>query len=1455
MGLVPENPDDRPAEAVVVGVGASAGGLEALQHLFERAQPDAAIAYVVIQHLSPDFKSMMPELLARHTRLAVRLAENGTAVEPGTIYLIPPKKEMIIQAGTLLLKDREQHEGPFLPIDTFLLSLAQDQGPRAAAIILSGSGSDGSRGVRAIHEAGGLVIAQTEETAKFSGMPRSALDTGVVDAVLPPGEIAAALRRYVEEPHAAPSAAREPTGEPMERLLDLLRSHTGIDFSSYKGTTVLRRIDRRLRMTHSATIADYLERAIHDESEVSALYQDLLIGVTSFFRDPDAYARLEKEVLPALIAALPAGEELRIWSAACATGAEAYSLAMLAIEALEKSGRTPSLRVFATDVHRASLDWASAGIYSDEELRAVGEARRERFFQHTAHGWQVSSDLRARVVFAQHNVLRDAPFTRLDLISCRNLLIYLKPSAQRRALSLFHFGLKPNGALLLGASETPGDLEEEFVPVDSRWKIYRKRREARLQVPIPIGEGPTSSVVPMRRTRARDATDLMASRANLAIARRYGPPALVVDDGLRVHLTLNGAGRFLAPKDGVLSANAMDLIGGELRFVLASAIRRAAEEGEATYHRVRVGKDELVDVSVMTMESPETEASLYVVLLEPERKASARDDDAPADIDLIARQRVDDLELDLKYARENLQATLEEMEASNEELQATNEELVAANEELQSTNEELHSVNEELYTVNAEHQQKIAELLEMTTDMDSLLESTQVHTIFLDMSLRIRKFTPRMAQTFRLQKSDVGRRINDFAHDLNRAELMDDVERVCRDGIPIEAEVRDRRGGEYLLRVLPYRTQGVIDGVVLTLIEIAHLKKTQRDVELGERRYRSLVRASAAVVFTTDRGGAFRAGQEEWSAFTGQPAEEAKGDGWLDAVHHDDRQAFAAAWDEARSSHKILETRVRIRRASGGYCHCMVRTVPVEGTAQADEWVGYVGDEDAHTAARIELESATARLHAIFAHSPVPVYMKDRSGRYVVASRCTEDLLGVPHGEIVGKTDFDVLPLDMAEEIRRTDVEVLTGGKETVREERMRVRHGVRLYLSSKFPLRDASGQVVGVGGISVDVTERQLATQQMRDDVRRRDEFLAMLSHELRNPLAALINAFYLMDGGTAEQSASAHRVARRQLRHISRLLDDLLDVARLTRGELEIRREPTTLDQVVRDATDVMQAEAQSRSIAITCEVPTVPVPVLGDATRLQQACVNLISNALRFSPGGTRVHVALEIDDHKNEAVIAVVDQGEGIPAEDLERIFELFFQRNPGIARTRGGLGLGLSLVKKIVERHRGSVAVSSRGLGQGSTFTLRIPIDESAAAPARKRAGERAQARTLRVVLVEDNDDAREMLRVWLEKHGHIVEEANDGLTGVELIQSSKPDVAIVDIGLPGVDGYSVARKVRESIGRNAVMVALTGYGREEDRRAAADAGFDAHMTKPIDPDALLRMLVALAQSDGRSDSN
>ncbi|MEM6329334.1 MAG: chemotaxis protein CheB, partial [Planctomycetota bacterium] len=690
----------------VVGIGASAGGLDAIERLFDNMPADTGMAFVIVQHLSPDFKSLMEELLARHTSMIIHRVEDGMALEPNHIYLIPPKKNMVLSEGKLLLTDQESDGALNLPIDIFFRSLAQDAARRAVAIILSGTGSDGSRGIQEVHNVGGLVLAQDLDSAGFDGMPRSAASTKVVDVVCPPERMPSRLAEYLDMPRHLggehPRIAEDVTqdGDKLE-IFRLFRHKYGIDFSLYKPATIDRRIERRVQLTRSADTREYVEKLDTDADELENLYRDLLVEVTQFFRDPDAFQSLRREVIPGLVKDAARGGEVRMWVPGCATGEEAYSLAMMLHSAIREEQRDITPKVFATDVHARSLEYASAGVYSAAAVANVPEEFKKRYFKANGDLYHVNKELRQTVIFAPSDLTRDPPFTKIDLISCRNVLIYLEQRVQKKILSLFHFGLRAGGVLFLGPSETLGDLSSEFKTIDRHWRVYRKQRDVRLPMATRMPMNPALSRVVLRqspfvaRQPQQDVGQTLIT-AYEQLLTKYVPSSLLVNEFFELVHSFGDARQLLEQPEGRPTLDVLKLVKGDLRMALSAALHKASQQRSSVVYRgVRLRTDDgEAQYKVVVEPFVKSNERMYLICLE-EIEAPSKPTQSEEDFNASEQssERITVLEQELAYTRESLQSTVEELETSNEELQSTNEELIASNEELQSTNEELHSVN------------------------------------------------------------------------------------------------------------------------------------------------------------------------------------------------------------------------------------------------------------------------------------------------------------------------------------------------------------------------------------------------------------------------------------------------------------------------------------------------------------------------------------------------------------------------------------------------------------------------------------------------------------------------------------------------------------------------------------------------------------------------------------------
>ncbi|MBF0462390.1 MAG: PAS domain-containing protein [Magnetococcales bacterium] len=870
----------------IVGIGASAGGLEAFQGFFTHLPADTGMAFVLVQHLDASHQSILPALIQNYTTLPVFQVQGRTPIVANTVYIIPPNHHLDILNGVLFLMDLPEMRARTGSIDHFFCSLAQDQYNNAACVILSGTGADGTLGLLAIKEAGGLVITQDPASAKYDGMPKSAINTGLSDFILPPEEMPQALVRFFQfKFHKKPVASRpEPHGQSrevvdrgqLEQIFILLRTQTGHDFSLYKENTILRRVERRMAVCQTQKIGEYVACLKENPAEIMLLFRDFLIGVSNFFRDPDAFAILAEKVIPRLFENRPEHKPIRIWVPGCASGEEAYSIAMLIQEEMERLGQTYPVQIFTTDIDDRGLEMARAGLYPDTIVTDVSSVRLQRFFTLEGNQYRIKKMIREMLVVAAQDVIKDPPFSNMDLISCRNLLIYMGATLQKKVHAIFHYAIVPNGFLFLGSSETTGASAPVYTIMDRKWKIYQHKPQSYVVAPDLTVSATVKGVQP---TLARKVGVKMTKKivgwkewTEQYLLDAHTPTCLMVNDQYEVLYIHGKTGKYLEATSGDTHWNIMKLAREGLTLDLASALRKVKTSQQPVRHDklpVKInGHLHWVNLMVEPICSPDTMKGWSWVIFEDLGPVPPVGEKikSTATVRKKGDRRVTDLERALRATKEYLQTTIEELESTNEESKSMNEELQASNEELQSANEELEtakeesqSVNEELATVNAEYEEKLILLSKTNNDMVNLMASTAIGTIFLDEKLQVVRFTPSATQFIHLIPGDIGRPLQHLVSNVKGDNLSHYAEQVLDSLVPVEVETQTEAGQWLSIRVRPYRTvDNVIEGIVIAFVDISEIKQMQQRLRLSEERFKVALKSSPLAIMVSNVDEALR---------------------------------------------------------------------------------------------------------------------------------------------------------------------------------------------------------------------------------------------------------------------------------------------------------------------------------------------------------------------------------------------------------------------------------------------------------------------------------------------------------------------------------------------------------------------------------------------------------------------
>ena len=1015
-------PCENALDFPVVGVGASAGGLEALQDFFKNMPDNPGTAFVIIQHLSPDYKSLMDELLARHTNMKIHRVKDGMELKPNHIFLIPPRKNMTIFKGRLYLSEQDYNRAINMPIDIFLRSLAQDQGKNAIGIILSGTGSDGTLGIRAIKENGGMVIAQDDRSAKFDGMPRSSISTGMVDYILTSGEMPEALINFIKHPFIQKTEKIEnqitQDEDYLAKIIMIIRDVTGIDFSNYKESTIIRRLEKRISINRYDRIEDYVDFISGNKREINILYRELLIGVTRFFRDHDAFNKLKELVVPKILINHTSRQPIRIWCIGCSTGEEAYSLAILLKEYMEEQEISREVKLFATDIDKDAVEYAGTGIYPESIVSDISAERLSKYFTRKEDGYQINESIRSMVVFATHNILKDPPFSKIDLISCRNMLIYLNSEIQQKVLSMLYFSLNKEGFLFLGSSESVGEMSSGYSIIDNKTKIYKYQ----------TGYTPPANEfyrIPQLKKKTKNhqtlGTYYNQPKSKFPtidhifddLLSEFVPPSVMVDENYNIVHTIHNVNKYLNIPVGQFTMNILKMLPDELATMVSTILRRSRKnKQQVVFENLRMpgAENQLLDVSGRMLEDKKTREIYFLISFKDHEKKNPnpveKGDVEKFDLDNQYQERINELEKELQYTRESLQATVEELETSNEELQSSNEELIASNEELQSTNEELQSVNEELYTVNGEHQQKIEELTQLNNDMNNLLRNTQIGTLFIDNQLHIRKLTEVAESITNIRTSDIGRPIEHISLDHIDPHFVADIHEVLENLTPKEREIQTKDKNWYLIRIVPYRTaENAVDGIIITLIDISKLKNSQEEIYTLNSRLEKAMQIGGLAWWEWDyQNNRVTFGHQKATMLGYQPEEIEPGfEGWTRLLHPDDYEPVMQNMrDHIKGKVPIYEVKYRLKNKQGEY----IWFKDQGGILEKDDHgtplkiSGIVTNINREKQIEAEKNKTYELIYNTLTYNPVASTIVDKNGTITFANKKAEALLGITQKQI-----------------------------------------------------------------------------------------------------------------------------------------------------------------------------------------------------------------------------------------------------------------------------------------------------------------------------------------------------------------------------------------------------------------------------------------------------------------------
>lgn len=1292
----------------IVGIGASAGGLEALQDLFQATPNKGNMAFVIIQHLSPDFESLMGDLLKKYTKLSIQTPSKPEVIKTNTIYLIPSNKNLIYEEGKLVPINKDPHQKLNLPIDTFLQSLGEGAQDRSVGMILSGTGTDGSRGIKYIKENDGLVMVQEPNSAKFDGMPRASIKVGIADIIESPKALGNVLGRLQTESFSKIAQTFDPhafnSNEYFQNILQLLRDRIQIDFTQYRPQTLIRRTRNRMQITNSRSLKEYFGLLKNSEEEVIRLYSDFLIGVTKFFRDPKAWECLEKKAIPHLINhAAPAGA-IRVWSVGTSTGEEAFTVAMLLDRAIKKSKKNISFKVFATDASRTAIDLASKGVYNDNISVDVPETLLNEYFTKKDHTYVVSKNLRQKLIFSQHDALQDPPIIGVDLIICRNFLIYLNPSIQQSLLTSFQFSMRHKGFLFLGISENVGQMHDVFTSSNKAYKLFQNALEQKI---LPQKKYRQHTAIPYdgkllysrkEESRKKQNEDFFKDK----LLSRFSVISLFVNQELEVLYTMGNLDEFFKLPSGLIHGlSLLDMAEKKNALVLRNGVRTALKRKEAiAYEEMEFVKGSTTK-SVILSFSPywfeETQEKIVLITIEEKSKEIKTKEHKK--LSKVEIDHIEVLESEIKELKFELQKTKEELEAANEELQASNEELLGANEELQSSNEELQSVNEELYAVNNEFQVKINQLSELNDDINILFKNIDNAVIFLDKDLKLRKITPLVEKLFNFTSADIGRPIHHFSFWLENYGVSSLSESVINNLNEHESRVTDPTGKVHLLRILPYKTsENRIDGVVISLTEITEIIERQNTIELQEKLLTQAVDLAKMIAWSYQ--------PEKREIHFQQPVET--------LIPNSLKKRKTTLNDFAKLFTK--ESREKLKVAFTNLLNGK-QNISLVLDGKNDQVFAFKGVHQPNEEGKPLLYGAfqdvteehqfNEKYRSILETSLDGFFIANTETLAIIeANDSFMEMTGYSRKELLNLKIFDIDYLEQKQDSHDRMKKILQGGKGEF--ETVHVRKDGSLFdakIKTQVLGESSKEVVVFVEDITERITrEKELrkANHELKKTNSELDTFVYRISHDLRAPLASSLGLIELMKMETLSENLDEMvNLQARSLDSMDKFIKDILDYSRNAR--LDPKKEKVDFRQEVSKTLDMLShldnyAEVEKR-ISVSCKAQFKI-----DIFRFEVILNNLISNAIRFADlEKENPFIEVLITCTPKAMKLVVADNGMGIEKEYREKIFDMFFRATEEVE----GTGIGLYILKDSLEKLKGKITVASE-IGKGSTFTVTIP---------------------------------------------------------------------------------------------------------------------------------------------------